>query len=146
MSESQWLVLRCLNCQQCSGHRHQKGRCPHCGHAFSRETELVKSVGSAKELHMEVSIANTPENLREELRRRLQQDLPGSYAVEEPNPTNIFRSLRDAVNNEGLLTSSEVARILERFHVQEPVETVMGQAELEGLVIRAGEGRWVFLE
>ena len=95
---------------------------------------------------MEVSIANTPENLREELRRRLQQDLPGSYAVEEPNPTNIFRSLRDAVNNEGLLTSSEVARILERFHVQEPVETVMGQAELEGLVIRAGEGRWVFLE
>lgn len=146
MSEAQWLVLRCLHCQQCSGQRVQTGRCPHCGQPFSRETEVVKVVSSASELHREVSLANTPESLRDELRTRLERDLPGSNEVENITPVKIFHALREAVGEDGLLTFQDVSTILQRLNVREAVETVMGQAEVEGLVIRAGEGRWVVLE
>ena len=146
MSEAQWLVLRCLHCQQCSGQRGQKGRCPHCGQPFSRETEVVKVVSSAAELHLEVSLANTPESLREELRKRLERDLPKAHSTEDVTPTKIFRSLREAAGEPGMLTHAEVSTVLERLHVRESVDSVMGQAEVEGLAIRAGDGRWVVLE
>src|SRR6056300_1107830 len=50
---STWLVLRCTNCGQCSGHRLAKGRCPHCGESFSREVEVVATVSSTDALQME---------------------------------------------------------------------------------------------
>jgi len=146
MSEPTWLVLRCHHCGQCSGHRFQKGRCPHCGQAINRETELVKQVPSSTELHIEVALANTPEALHDELRSRLlAQDLNTSED-DAPSARNVFRSLREKANITGSVSYRDVESVLKTKGLDMPVEAVMDQAENEGLVLRTGEGCWMFLE
>ena len=71
MSEQRWLVIRCRACQQCSGQRRQGGRCPHCGSSMGADAEVVKVCESSTTLHIEVALANTPVELRDELRSRL---------------------------------------------------------------------------
>ena len=145
MSEASWLVLRCSACKQCSGHRHQKGRCPHCGQALGRESELVRTALNASELHVEVAMANTPESLREDLRARMAKGgMPSGQAV--PSRSSLLQRLRSGADEGGAITAQTVGRILHEMNVEEHVDSVMEQAELEGLVIRAGNGRWTFLE
>ena len=90
MSEQSWLVIRCPSCLQCSGHRRQKGRCPHCGSALDGTSEVVKVCTSGGELLTEVALANTPSELRDELRARLSSpshsppvlaDVYGSFRI-----------------------------------------------------------------
>ena len=146
MSERQWLVLRCHACQQCSGHTKQSGRCPHCGQAFSKETRVEKTVNSPEALHHEVSVANLPEELREDMRHRLGTQPRTMRPGEEVSPARLWKALREAASQDGFLTGDSVRSNLHRLGVDATVESVMEQAELEGLVLRAGEGRWVFLE
>lgn len=145
MSEASWLVLRCSGCQQCSGHRHQKGRCPHCGQALGRESELVKTVLNANDLHMEVALANTPESLREDLRARMTQ---GGLQTNQspPSRSTLLQKLRSAADEDGAISAHAVQRVLRELSIEEHVDSVMEHAEVEGLVIRAGHGRWSFLE
>ena len=146
MSERQWLVLRCHACQQCSGHTKQSGRCPHCGQAFSKETRVEKTVNSPEALHHEVSVANLPEELREDMRHRLGNQPRTMRPEEEVSPARLWKALREAALQDGFLTGDSVRAHLHRLGVDATLESVMEQAELEGLVLRAGEGRWVFLE
>jgi hypothetical protein len=146
MSERHWLVLRCHACQQCSGHTKQTGRCPHCGQAFSKETRVEKTVNSPEALHHEVSVANMPEELREDMRRRLGTQPQSMSPEEEVSPARLWKALRQATSEDGFLTADSVRSHLHRLGVDATVESVMEQAELEGLVLRAGEGRWVFFE
>ncbi len=145
MSEANWLVLRCSACQQCSGHRHQQGRCPHCGQALGRESELVKTVLNANELPMEVALANTPESLRADLRERMTE---GGLQTGQSAPTrsSLLQKLRSAADEGGDISALVVQRVLRELSIEEHVDSVMEHAEVEGLVIRAGHGRWTFLE
>jgi hypothetical protein len=146
MGELSWLVLRCGHCLQCSGHRQQHGRCPHCGQPLGRDAELVKTVANGNELHLEVALANTPEALRDELRQRLGRGRHADEFTGEVSRTALFERLRAKAGEEGLLRFSDVAAVLMELDVEEHVESVMGQAEVEGLVLRMADGRWVFLE
>lgn len=146
MSESSWLVLRCQHCFQCSGHRQQQGRCPHCGQVLGRDSELVKTVANGNELHLEVALANTPEALRDELRQRLNRGQHTGDRGEEPTRRVIFDRLRKKVGEDGLLTTGDVLAVMKELDVDEHLEAIMGQAEVEGLVLRMADGRWIILE
>lgn len=146
MSETTWLVLRCTNCGQCSGHRLAKGRCPHCGESFSREVEVVATVSSTDALQMEVALANTPEPLRAELRERMERGLKRSAREPDTSANALFGMLRQVVNDVGELTADAVLGVLQRKGVEQSVDEVMAQAEGEGLVLRCGPGRWMLLE
>ena len=65
---------------------------------------------------------------------------------EEVSPARLWNALRQATSEDGFLTADSVRSHLHRLGVDATVESVMEQAELEGLVLRAGEGRWVFFE
>ena len=145
MSEMRWLVIRCHVCKQCSGQRKTDSRCPHCGAKLGRESELVKECKSSASLHVEVSLANTPAELRDELRTRLTS----TSVVDESetvSPSALFQALRKLADEDGVVHLSAVKRLLEVRSVDAPSLGLMEQAELEGLVVRLGEDRWMFFE
>lgn len=146
MAEQRWLVLRCRACQQCSGHRRQGGRCPHCGVAFQSDVEVVKECTSSQMLHLEVALANTPGELRDELRTRLQRSDTFSEEAQDISPRVLLRELRSLASEDGILEQSDVVALLETKCVEMPADGFMEQAEVEGVVVRVGDGRWMFFE
>ena len=144
-NEQRWLVVRCAACQRCSGQRRQGGRCPHCGAALSASSEVVKECNSSASLHLEVALANTPEELREELRRRLTvNDEPSS---DQPVSVRaVLKELRDLAESDGSIGIGTVRSHLEKRGIEASPEGFMEQAELEGLVLRLAADRWMFFE
>lgn len=145
MSDETWLVLRCQHCQQCSGHRFQKGRCPHCGQAIQRDTPVVKQVATSAELHVEVAIANTPEPLQDELRTRMLRER-NAVRGEPPSAKQVLQALRNQADADGSIHRIQVETLLRKKGIDLHVDAVMEQAENEGLVLRLGEEQWLFLE
>ena len=144
-NEQRWLVVRCAACQRCSGQRRQGGRCPHCGAALSASSEVVKECDSSTSLHLEVALANTPEELREELRRRLtENDEPSS---DQPVSLRaVLKELRNLAEADGAIGLGIVRSHLEKREIDASPEGFMEQAELEGLVLRLAADRWMFFE
>ena len=144
-NEQRWLVVRCAACQRCSGQRRQGGRCPHCGAALSASSEVVKECNSSTSLHLEVALANTPEELREELRRRLTvNDEPSS---DQPVSVRaVLKELRNLAESDGSIGIGIVRFHLEKRGIDASPEGFMEQAELEGLVLRLAADRWMFFE
>ena len=144
-AEQRWLVVRCSACQRCSGQRRQGGRCPHCGTALSASCEVVKECHSSADLHMEVALANTPEELRDELRQRMTA-LPESDSTQPVSLRAILTELRNLSEDDGSLGLEVVRRHLEKRAMDASPEAFMEQAELEGLVLRLAADRWMFFE
>lgn len=146
MSEQRWLVLRCPSCRQCSGHRRQGGRCPHCGGVIDVGAEVVKECSSSSMLHLEVAVANTPPELRDELRSRLLRSGTFKDEPQDISPRSLLRELRTSASEEGIITRVQVQSLLEKRLVEIPPDAFMEQAEVEGMVVRVDDGRWMFFE
>ena len=146
MSEQQWLVIRCQACQQCSGQRRQGGRCPHCGSSMGADAEVVKVCDSSATLHLEVALANTPPELREELRSRLSTTDLGGHEQRYVSPRSLLRELRTLADERGEISLDSVQQFLSKKEVDIPAEAFMEQAELEGVLLRLTEGHWMFFE
>jgi len=144
-TEQRWLVVRCTGCQRCSGQRRQGGRCPHCGTALTATCEVVKECNSSSELHREVALANTPEELREELRKRMTT-LPEPESTQPVSLRAVLNELRKLSDDDGSLGLTVVRRHLEKRAMDASPEAFMEQAELEGLVLRLAPDRWMFFE
>jgi hypothetical protein len=95
---------------------------------------------------MEVALANTPETLRDELRKRMERDVKNINTATDASATTLFRALREAANAEGELTTLIVEGVLRRMGAEQSVDEVMTRAETEGLVLRSGRGCWMLLE
>lgn len=144
-TEQRWLVVRCAACQRCSGQRRQGGRCPHCGTALSSSCEVLKECHSSADLHMEVALANTPEELRAELRQRMTA-LPEPDAAQPVSVRAVLTELRNLSEDDGSLGLEVVRLHLEKRAMDASPEAFMEQAELEGLVLRLAPDRWMFFE
>ncbi len=146
MSDQHWLVLRCSACDQCSGHRRQGGRCPHCGAAMKTDAEVVKKCTSSAMLHLEVALANTPPELQDELRSRLLRSASFNEEPQEISPRALLRELRALASEEGHISRLQVQSLLDKREVEIPADALMEQAEVEGVVVRIADGRWMFFE
>ena len=106
---------------------------------------MVKVCTSGGELLTEVALANTPSELRDELRARLSSKVP----EEQTSPISmraLLRKLRDIADEEGVGDVDSVSNHLRKNEVDAPAEGLMEQAEVEGLVLRLDETRWMFFE
>ena len=146
MSEQRWLVIRCRACQQCSGQRRQGGRCPHCGSSMGADAEVVKVCESSTTLHIEVALANTPVELRDELRLRLSSAGGGAQEQQDASPRSLLRELRLLADEQGEISLALVQQFLKKKGLDIPADAFMEQAELEGVLLRLSEGRWMFFE
>ena len=68
-----WSVVQCPACRNCHGTRGQPRQCPHCGQSLPSTTPILATAETSAQLRIEVALANTPEELRDELRKKLEQ-------------------------------------------------------------------------
>ena len=110
------------------------------------DSEVVKECTSSSMLHLEVALANTPSELQDELRTRLLRSASFNEEPQEMSPRALLRELRSLASEEGQISIIQVQSLLNKRDVDIPADALMEQAEVEGVVVRLGEGRWMFFE
>ena len=110
------------------------------------DSEVVKECTSSSMLHLEVALANTPAELQDELRTRLLRSASFNEEPQEISPRALLRELRSLASEEGQISIVQVQSLLNKRDVDIPADALMEQAEVEGVVVRLGEGRWMFFE
>lgn len=146
MSGAGWNVVRCSACSTCHGHQKIGRFCPHCGQKLPADAEIVTSVATAAELRIEVALANTPEELRDMLRKRLEQNHTLFHQEETISFKGLPKLLLDATDENGVLTMKSLQPVLEKNRNSMEVQDLIDMAESQGLLVRLNSDCWQLLE
>ncbi len=141
-----WSVIRCPACRNCHGTRGQPRQCPHCGQSLPSTTPIVAKAETSSQLRIEVALANTPEELREDLRKKLELLDQPLISSSSSSPRAIFKAIRKAVGEDMILHRQAVQDIMDKFESDQPVDDLMEKMELDGTLVRQGDGTWLLLE
>ena len=146
MANAGFNVIRCPAFMTCHGRRGVSASCPHCGQRLGEHGIVIKSVNSAEALRVEVALANTPEELRETLRKRMVSKTPLTDFHDEVPSRTMGKWVQDSKNDEGFITVQSVRTILHKNHSNLDANEVIEQAEVQGMLVRVDEARWMLLE
>ena len=146
MANAGFNVIRCPACMTCHGRRGVSASCPHCGQRLGEHGIVIKSVNSAEALRVEVALANTPEELRETLRKRMVSKTPLTDFHDDVPSRTMGKWVQDSKNDEGFITVQSVRTILHKNHSNLDANEVIEQAEVQGMLVRVDEARWMLLE
>ena len=146
MANAGFNVIRCPACMTCHGRRGVSASCPHCGQRLGEHGIVIKSVNSAEALRVEVALANTPEELRETLRKRMVSKTPLTDFHDEVPSRTMGKWVQDSRNDECFITVQSVRTILHKNHSNLDANEVIEQAEVQGMLVRVDEARWMLLE
>ena len=146
MANAGFNVICCPACMTCHGRRGVSASCPHCGQRLGEHGIVIKSVNSAEALRIEVALANTPEELRETLRKRMVSKTPLTDFHDEVPSRTMGKWVQDSRNDEGFITVQSVRTILHKNHSNLDANEVIEQAEVQGMLVRVDEARWMLLE
>ena len=145
MQEKQWIVVRCRACRICHGSNGHYKKCPHCGNVIGENAELVSTVNSEIELRMEVAIANTPIELRDTLRDKLQSKKP-LFQNTDPPAFTMAKWVHQSADENGEVTIHSVTATINSQNTDIEAEDLISMAETQGMLLRIGENRWTLLE
>jgi len=138
-----WYLVRC-KCGHFFGHRKgTKAKCTICGSSVVSNVEQFSDSGS---LANAVSDANLPKELAKELSSRLES----KSAIEKKRkqgPVSIRErirvTLRSATDEQGVLRINAIRRELDSAGLDvESWESIIGGAELEGILVRSSSDSW----
>ncbi len=107
--------------------------------------EVVERAASAAELQVKVTLANTPEELRDELRKRMGTLQTEFSSAEDDSPKVWFAALRDAANEDGEITAQALANALRQRSSNVAVSTVIEHAMAAGLLFEQEPELWCLL-
>lgn len=146
MSNAGYNIIRCPACSTCHGRRGAPSSCPHCGQRLTEHGVIVKTVTSAEALRIEVALANTPTELRDMLRKKMMDKDPISDFSDEVPSRTMGGWVQDSKDHEGIITVETLQHTLDKNHSDLDVNDVIEQAEVQGMLVRISEGRWMLLE
>ena len=138
-----WCLVRC-KCGHSFGHRKgAKAKCTICG---SNEVTNVQQFSDSRSLANAVADANLPKELVKELSSRLES----KSAIEENRQQGHFsirervrRTLRSATDDQGVLRITAIRKELDSAGLDsESWESIIGGAELEGILVRCSNDSW----
>jgi len=141
-----WSVVRCPACRNCHGTRARARQCPHCGQSLSSDTPVVATADSAAQLRIEVALANTPEEIRDELRKRLEATQEPLVSINSTSPRRLYALVVEHVGEDGVLHRSDVEDVLAKVDSEMDVDDLLDQLEFNGIIIRRQDGTWQLLE
>ncbi len=141
-----WSVVRCPACRNCHGTRGQPRQCPHCGQPLPSTTPIITTAETSAQLRIEVALANTPEELRDELRKKLESMDEPLVASSSSSPRALFTAIRKAVGDDMILRRSDVQTILDSHDSEQPADDLLEKMELDGTLVRQQDGTWLLLE
>ncbi|MBD40657.1 MAG: hypothetical protein CMB11_09915 [Euryarchaeota archaeon] len=107
--------------------------------------EVVDRAASAAELQVKVTLANTPEELRDELRARMGTPQTRRAQDHEDSPKVWYAALREAANDERQVTLEALANALRRRASTTPVPEVIEHAMANGLLFEEEKDLWMLL-
>ncbi|MDB4604907.1 hypothetical protein OAH50_00380 [bacterium] len=107
---------------------------------------MLCEVTSAPQLHIEVALANTPEELRASLREKLEKANRSFEGTEEFSPRALMAYLRKKADENGVIDRTSVLLALQQHHSDISVDDLMERAESEGFALRLDDGHWQFFE
>jgi len=145
MQAKQWIVVRCGACRICHGSNGNYKKCPHCGNVIGESAEIVSTVNSETELRMEVAIANTPVELRDTLRVKLQSKKP-LIQNSDPPAFTMAKWVHQSADENGEVTIHSVTATINSQNTDIEAEDLISMAETQGMLLRIGENRWTLLE
>ena len=91
-------------------------------------------------------MANTPEALRDELRKKLEKMDEPLIASSSSSPRAIFSAIQKAVGDDMILHREDVQTILDQLDSEVLVDDILEKMELDGTLVRQRNGTWVLLE
>ena len=145
MSEP-WKVFKCYACEMCYGAKSLGHNCPHCGQRTNKATQVIDSADNPADLRIKVIIANTPPELRESLEKQLKKSEKLIDTSSNFSSIKGLNVLRKSVDSDGKLTLEVVKTNFAERGFDEDVVAFLEMAEAQGVILRAGEGIWQFLE
>lgn len=146
MSNAGYNVIRCPACSTCHGRRGASTSCPHCGQRLTEHGEIVKTVNSAEALRIEVALQNTPPELRDMLRKKMIDKDPISDFTDEVPSRTMGGWVQESKDDEGIITVQTLQHTLDKNHSNLDANDIIEQAEVQGMLVRISEGRWMLLE
>ncbi|MEC7756194.1 MAG: hypothetical protein VX621_00030 [Candidatus Thermoplasmatota archaeon] len=141
----QWHLMIC-QCGTSYGIRKGTSRsCIRCGSINSR---IVSEFHTSSELASAVSLANMPPEIAKEIESKISKkdELQTTNGGSDLSTSKFLRAMYDATNEDGILEDSVLQRILDERKIVDPsAEYLIGQAELEGIIIRISAKSWSWL-
>tara|TARA_X000001036_G_scaffold435583_1_gene477063 strand:+ start:945 stop:1379 length:435 start_codon:yes stop_codon:yes gene_type:complete len=141
-----WSVVRCPACRNCHGTRTHARHCPHCGQSLSSDTPIVATADSAAQLRIEVALANTPEEIRDELRKKLEATQEPLVSINSTSPRRLYALIVEHVGKDGVMHRSDVESVLAKVESEMDADDLLDQLEINGTIIRRQDGTWQLLE
>ena len=140
-----WLLLRC-NCGQSFGARQgTQASCSRCGESSQISTIAVFT--DSTQLTDAVANANLPSEISQEIANKLNEKKRKQLKARDiANAGTIQRIMKQSTDERGMLTLQSLRESLDIEGVAEPsAEQIIGMAELQGVVHRAGRDEWKWL-
>ena len=140
-----WSVVQCPACRNCHGTRGQPRQCPHCGQSLPSTTPILATAETSAQLRIEVALANTPEELRDELRKKLEK-MDEPLIASSSSPRAIYSAIKKAVGADMILRREDVQSVLDQLDSELLVDDLLEKMELDGTLVRQRDGTWLLLE
>jgi len=141
-----WSVVRCPACKNCHGTRTRARQCPHCGQTLASTTPVVATADSAAQLRIEVALANTPKEIRDELRIKLEASQEPLVAINSTSPRRLYALMVDQAGEAGIIRRRDVEDVLNKVDSDLDADDLLDQLEINGTIIRRQDGTWQHLE
>jgi predicted nucleic acid-binding Zn-ribbon protein len=141
-----WILVRCICGNSFGSRKASFSSCPRCG---SSKGKTQKEFESSERLAEAVAASNLPTQIKQEVETRVASEESRRAAVQEKTrggPEAIRRIMRQSTSDDGILTLEGLSTELEKEGCVEPsAEQVIGQAEMEGILVRSGPDSWSWL-
>ena len=138
--------MRCICGNSFGSRKASFSSCPRCG---SSKGKTQKEFESSERLAEAVAASNLPTQIKQEVETRVASEESRRAAVQEKTrggPEAIRRIMRQSTSDDGILTLEGLSTELEKEGCVEPsAEQVIGQAEMEGILVRSGPDSWSWL-
>ncbi len=142
-----WLLVKC-SCDNWFGARKNAiATCPRCG--SSDTCNALREFHSPEQLAEAVASSNLPRQISQEVESRIAVEVSRRSTVvdkQRGGPETIKIVMKQSTGDDGTLTVKSLSRELEKEGIDEPsAEQIIGQAELEGILIRSSPDSWSWL-
>ena len=120
--------------------------CSRCGSPKSR---VLKNFDDPQSLSEAVAISNMPKEIAKDISGKLSSYNRRSQKSSSSNahPSRLIGAMREATGDDGQLTLKSLSRVLDRMEISETsAEKLIGQAEIEGRLLREGDDTWSWLQ
>ena len=140
-----WLLLRCKCGQSFGARQGTQASCSRCGE--SSQITITAVFTDPTQLTDAVANANLPSEISQEITNKLNEKKRKQLKTRDiANAGTIQRIMKQSTDERGVLTLQSLRECLDIEGVTEPsAEQIIGMAELQGVVHRAGRDEWKWL-